>query len=168
MHAHSAMEVASSSLLVRCEAIKMVGVLPFLAWVAWAALCGTTGTRDAKLIAFFVTINGVLCHLSSALRWTWRHAWRVVDMGCNAVFIVYVNVRSPWAWTRVLTLVALVGWQASRPSASLANAWTHVVFVQWTLLWCLVEYHPTSGCCEPAGGPLLLGDGASFDGLRAA
>ena len=128
-------------LLVRCEAVKMVGVLPFF---AWAALRCTDSTSDAKLIASIVAANGVLCHLSSALQSTWRHVWRAVDMACNAVFVVYINVRSQWGWTGVLTLVALVGWQASRPSACLAHAWTHVLLVQWTLLWCLAEYHRTS------------------------
>jgi hypothetical protein len=131
----------SWTLRVQCETIKLIGVLPFVAWAIVAARRSTAPT-DAQVIACLVAFNGVLCHLSIALQSTGSHVWRAVDMGCNAALIVYINVRSQWVWTGAVTLVALAAWQSSRRSNSLANACTHVVLVQWTLLLCLAKYHP--------------------------
>ena len=101
-------------------------------------------------IGWLVTLNGILCHGSAALRirlvLNARSARRfmILDTAVNVALGLYVNVCTPFQpWTLVFSAVSTLAWIYNGHLHGVRHAVLHVTLVQWMLCGLLFAYEIT-------------------------
>ena len=118
------------------EVIMTIGLVPFPF---------TAAPFSSGWIGWFVFVNGVLCHGSSAIlaatrpRFVFWCGWW--DIAWNVLLCAYVNGFARWQpHTATLTVTAAIIWIANGGWQGVKNPFVHVVGVQWILCALLFVY----------------------------
>lgn len=91
-------------------------------------------TVKNSFIAYTVSFNGFVYHVSEYMNLKATKAYKIVDIVCNFSICAWVNLSTKWQpYTICASLVSLAAWQINRTRTA-PSCLLHLLFVQSPLL----------------------------------
>lgn len=96
-----------------------------------------------RIIALYIFINGILCHMSCAFNLKYQIYFKYNDIISNFLFIVYVNYFTGYQPNSII--ITLLGMQAWILNTKCSKTWDstlkHWIFIQLPGFYVLLNYN---------------------------
>ena len=97
---------------------------------------------EARIIAFLILINGIICHSALATEVCFQHYCLYNDLIFNIIFIIYVNFTTLWQpYSLILSLLGGLIYILNKKNNNWIGVLIHIFFVQYFGLITLIYYN---------------------------